>query len=212
VSSSPFHQEQRQKKKGKRKGHGLINRKYRYMEVNLQQRRKGLEVKIPDIQQTLTVVQFLQNRRLKAKGEKVEEEELSDDEDDLDDDLEEEGKKEEPLKTLFELNDTLFAEAEVEETGEVGIWLGVSPVSFLPFTPLHSLFSPYWAGMMLMLGKHNVNVPPRGSNNTPKWETSSCKEELGGNNRRSRMVKRTINSHGSQFRKGTQRRSFYIFA
>jgi hypothetical protein len=98
------------------------------MEVNLQQRRKGLEVKIPDIQQTLTVVQFLQNRRLKAKGEKVEEEELSDDDDD-EDDLEEdedEGKKGEPLKTLFELNDTLFAEAEVEETGEVGIWLGVS--------------------------------------------------------------------------------------
>jgi hypothetical protein len=109
------------------------------MEVNLQQRRKGLEVKIPDIQQTLTVVQFLQNRRLKAKGEKVEEEELSDDEDDLDDDLDDEGKKEEPLKTLFELNDTLFAEAEVEETGEVGIWLGVSPVSCLPsiFSHLH---------------------------------------------------------------------------
>jgi hypothetical protein len=113
------------------------------MEVNLQQRRKGLEVKIPDIQQTLTVVQFLQNRRLKAKGEKVEEEELSDDEDDLDDDLEDEGKKEEPLKTLFELNDTLFAEAEVEETGEVGIWLGVSRVSFpLPCFPSHSLCWP----------------------------------------------------------------------
>ena len=98
------------------------------MEVNLQQRRKGLEVKIPDIQQTLTVVLFLQNRRLKSKGEKVEEEVLSDDENDLDEDLEDEdeGKQEEPLKTLFELNDTLFAEAEVEETGEVGIWLGVS--------------------------------------------------------------------------------------
>lgn len=99
------------------------------MEVNLQQRRKGLEVKIPDIQQTLTVVQFLQNRRLKSKGEKVEEEVLSDDEDDLEDD--DEGKKAEPLKTLFELNDTLFAEAEVEETGEVGIWLGVSLISHL---------------------------------------------------------------------------------
>jgi hypothetical protein len=180
------------------------------MEVNLQQRRKGLEVKIPDIQQTLTVVQFLQNRRLKAKGEKVEEEELSDDEDDdLDDDLEDdEGKKEEPLKTLFELNDTLFAGAEVEETGEVGIWLGVSPVSVLPsiFSHLHlSLDSPpshltrYIAhlGTVLTKGKHNVNVPSRGSNNTPKWETSSCKEELGGNNRRFRMVKRTINSYGS---------------
>jgi hypothetical protein len=112
------------------------------MEVNLQQRRKGLEVKIPDIQQTLTVVQFLQNRRMKSKGEKVEEEELSDDEDDdLDDDLEDEGKKEEPLKTLFELNDTLFAEAEVEETGEVGIWLGVSRLSTLSFSHVHlSLF------------------------------------------------------------------------
>ena len=116
------------------------------MEVNLQQRRKGLEVKIPDIQQTLTVVQFLQNRRLKAKGEKVEEEELSDDEDedDLDDDLDDdEGKKEEPLKTLFELNDTLFAEAEVEETGEVGIWLGVSPVSSIPSIPLHPVFTSF---------------------------------------------------------------------
>jgi hypothetical protein len=74
------------------------------MEVNLQQRRKGLEVKIPDIQQTLTVVQFLQNRRLKSKGEKVEEEVLSDDEDDLedDDDLEDgEGKKAEPIKILY---------------------------------------------------------------------------------------------------------------
>jgi len=105
------------------------------MEVNLQQRRKGLEVKIPDIQQTLTVVQFLQNRRLKSKGEKVEEEVLSDDDDDDDDDLDDEddegGKKVEPLKTLFELNDTLFAEAEVEETGEVGIWLGVSLLAIL---------------------------------------------------------------------------------
>jgi hypothetical protein len=103
------------------------------MEVNLSQRRKGLEVKIPDIQQTLTVVQFLQNRRLKSQGEAVEEEMLSDDEDEDElDDLDEEAgdgetKKGEPLKTLFELNDTLFAEAEVEENGQVGIWLGVSP-------------------------------------------------------------------------------------
>jgi hypothetical protein len=180
------------------------------MEVNLQQRRKGLEVKIPDIQQTLTVVQFLQNRRLKAKGEKVEEEELSDDEDDdLDDDLEDEGKKEEPLKTLFELNDTLFAEAEVEETGEVGIWLGVSPVyQLVPSICSHlhlcldsllSHLARYIAhlGTVLTKGKHNVNVPTRRGNNTPKWETSSCKEELGGDYRRSRMVKRTIDSYGS---------------
>jgi hypothetical protein len=206
VSQSPLMQHGRRKAKRRRKGHGLISRKYRYMEVNLQQRRKGLEVKIPDIQQTLTVVQFLQNRRLKAKGEKVEEEELSDDEDDLDDDLEEdEGKKEEPLKTLFELNDTLFAEAEVEETGEVGIWLGVSRVSLSLSSHFHlSLFVltiySYLArsrGRANEKGKHNVDVPPRRSYHTPKWETSSCKEKFRGNNRRSRMVKRTVNCHGS---------------
>lgn len=98
------------------------------MEVNLSQRRKGLETKIPDIEQTLSVVKFLQNRRKKAAGEEVEEEVLSDDEDE-DLDADEEEKKEEPMKTLFELNDTLFAEAEVEENGQVGIWLGVSLVS-----------------------------------------------------------------------------------
>ena len=47
--------------------------------------------------------------------------------DDLDDNEEEAGEVGKPLKTLFELNDTLYAEAEIRETGEVGIWLGVSP-------------------------------------------------------------------------------------
>jgi len=75
----------------------------------------------------------------------VEEEVLSDDEDDLEDDDEddlEEGGKKEPLKTLFELNDTLFAEAEVEETGEVGIWLGVSEPFYLPCPSFFSRLSP----------------------------------------------------------------------
>lgn len=40
------------------------NSKYRYMEVNLQQKRKGLEVKIPDISKTLDVVRFLEARRV----------------------------------------------------------------------------------------------------------------------------------------------------
>lgn len=34
------------------------------MEVNLQQKRKGLEVKIPDISKTLDVVRFLEARRV----------------------------------------------------------------------------------------------------------------------------------------------------
>jgi len=101
-------------------------RKYRYMELSLQQRRKALLSKIPDIEQTLSVVNYLQLRRRKVSGEVVEEEKDEDDElDDLDD---EETKEEGPLKTLFELNDTLYAEAEIHETGEVGLWLGVSRI------------------------------------------------------------------------------------
>ncbi|KAG1861132.1 Prefoldin subunit 3 [Suillus subalutaceus] len=37
--------------------------KYRYMDANLTQRRKGLEDKIPDIRKTLHMVEFLQERR-----------------------------------------------------------------------------------------------------------------------------------------------------
>lgn len=118
-----------------------MTRKYRYMELSLQQRRKALSTKIPDIQQTLSVVKYLQLRRKKALGEPVEEETADDDddEDDLDDldDEEEEEKGDDKLKTLFELNDTLYAEAEVEETGEVGLWLGVSGHISLLFCNQH---------------------------------------------------------------------------
>ena len=110
------------------------------MELNLQQRRKALNEKIPDIENTLRMVKFLQVRSKRALGEPVEEEPAAngseDEDDDLDDvldddddDAQAEDKANAPLKTLFELNSTLYAEAEVEETGEVGIWLGVSPTS-----------------------------------------------------------------------------------
>nr|XP_019047409.1 prefoldin subunit [Kwoniella bestiolae CBS 10118]OCF26339.1 prefoldin subunit [Kwoniella bestiolae CBS 10118] len=77
--------------------------KYRYMEISLQQRRKALLGKIPDMEQTLQVVKFLQEQ-----------------------------KEDKPLKTLFELNDTLYAEAEVTETGEVGLWLGANIMLMYP--------------------------------------------------------------------------------
>lgn len=101
------------------------------MELSLQQRKKALSTKIPDIEQTLSVVEFLQRRRAKKLGQEIpgEKEDEADDDDDLDDvddGGDEEGQEEGPLKTLFELNDTLYAEAEVDETGEVGLWLGVS--------------------------------------------------------------------------------------
>jgi hypothetical protein len=49
----------------------MFSRKYRYMEVNLQQKRKGLEVKIPDISKTLDVVRFLEARRVSFTGRSI---------------------------------------------------------------------------------------------------------------------------------------------
>ena len=46
--------------------------------------------------------------------------------DELDDDLEDEDESTGgALKTTFELNDTLYAEAELEDTDTVYLWLGV---------------------------------------------------------------------------------------
>ncbi|EKC99439.1 prefoldin subunit [Trichosporon asahii var. asahii CBS 8904] len=113
--------------------------KYRYMELNLQQRRKALLAKIPDIEQTLSVVKFLQARREPKPAASDEKDETgsmnSDDIDALldgDDEEAEEGAEQKPLKTLFELNDTLFAEATVQETGEVGLWLGANTMLLYP--------------------------------------------------------------------------------
>ncbi|EJD05147.1 Prefoldin, subunit 3 [Fomitiporia mediterranea MF3/22] len=92
--------------------------KYRYMEANLTQRKAAIEVKIPDIRKTLTMVEFLAEQR---EGKKVK----SDDDDDLDEDLEDdESGSKKPIRTTFELNDTLYAEAELEDTDTVFLWLG----------------------------------------------------------------------------------------
>ncbi|KAG5643858.1 hypothetical protein DXG03_009542 [Asterophora parasitica] len=92
--------------------------KYRYMDSNLTQRRQSLEEKIPDIKKTLDMVEYLQERR-EGKGK------TSDDDDDDLDDLEEDSPPK-PLKTTFELNDTLYAEAELEDTDTVYLWLGAN--------------------------------------------------------------------------------------
>jgi len=41
-----------------------IDRKYQFMEVNTQRRAAGLKEKIPDIQKTLDMVQFLKRRQV----------------------------------------------------------------------------------------------------------------------------------------------------
>ena len=49
-----------------------------------------------------------------------------DDGDELDDDDGDESSSKKPIRTTFELNDTLYAEAELEDTDTVYLWLGVS--------------------------------------------------------------------------------------
>lgn len=138
------------------------------MELNQTQRKKGLLEKIPDIEKTLKVVDFLNDRKIKVSSsrsfppppssvfpfshaspvtgtfltylirffvqadKKLAGEPSSDDEDDLDDEAVGESSSK-PIKSLFELNDTLYAEAEIQETGDVYLWLGVSLPIFLCF-------------------------------------------------------------------------------
>ncbi|KAF8809937.1 Prefoldin, subunit 3 [Phlegmacium glaucopus] len=92
--------------------------KYRYMDSSLTQRRASLEEKIPDIRKTLDMVEYLRERRegkSKASGEEEDIDDLTDAED-----------SQKPLKTTFELNDTLYAEAELEDSDTVFLWLGAN--------------------------------------------------------------------------------------
>lgn len=73
------------------------------MEVNLLQRRKVLEDKIPEIEKTIAMVDLLTEKK----------------------------DTQEPLYTDFELNDTLYAKAKIEATGSVYLWLGVKYIHIL---------------------------------------------------------------------------------
>ncbi|KAF9924878.1 hypothetical protein BGZ65_008094 [Modicella reniformis] len=75
--------------------------KYKFMEINMLQRKRNLDAKIPEIRKTLEMVQFLQSQA-----------------------SEEDESKE--IETLYELNDTLYATAKVKPTGKVCLWLGAN--------------------------------------------------------------------------------------
>ncbi|POS72007.1 hypothetical protein DHEL01_v209599 [Diaporthe helianthi] len=87
--------------------------KYQYMESNMQRRAAGLKDKLPDIQKTLETVRFLKTRT-----------------DETD-----------PIETTFELNDTLFAKAEVPPTDEVYIWLGANVMLAYPMDEAEALLT-----------------------------------------------------------------------
>jgi hypothetical protein len=60
-----------------------------------------------------------------------------DEADDLEDEEESKTDTQKPLRTTFELNDTLYAEAELSETDTVYLWLGVClPAPSLTLIPL----------------------------------------------------------------------------
>ncbi|KAJ9624068.1 peptide chain release factor 1 [Taxawa tesnikishii (nom. ined.)] len=85
--------------------------KYQFMEVNTQRRAAGLKDKIPDIQKTLDTVRFLKTREADA----------------------------EPIETMFELNDTLYAKANIAATEEVYLWLGANVMLSYPIPEAEEL-------------------------------------------------------------------------
>lgn len=105
------------------------------MDSNLTQRRQSLEEKIPDIKKTLDMVEYLQERRVCVihlslpnfliVGQQEGKSASSGGEEEQDELEEEEEGPPKPIKTTFELNDTLYAEAELEDSGTVYLWLGV---------------------------------------------------------------------------------------
>ena len=99
------------------------------MQQNTQRRAAGLKDKIPDIQKTLETVRFLRSRK-----------------DHDDDDTS-------PLETTFELNDTLYAKAEVPLTDEVYLWLGANVMLAYPIPEAEALLQS-----KLATAKHSLST------------------------------------------------------
>ncbi|KXX76767.1 putative prefoldin subunit 3 [Madurella mycetomatis] len=87
--------------------------KYQFMEQNLQRRVAGLKDKLPDIQKTLDTVRFLKLRPAES----------------------------DPIETTFELNDTLYAKAQIPPTDEVYLWLGANVMLAYPIDEAETLLT-----------------------------------------------------------------------
>ncbi|CZS92613.1 related to prefoldin subunit 3 [Rhynchosporium agropyri] len=97
--------------------------KYQFMESNQQRRAAGLKDKMPDIQKTLDMVQFLKTRKPGS----------------------------EPIEATFELNDTLYAKAHVPPIDEVYLWLGANVMLSYPIDEAEELLSGKLTGAKLSL-------------------------------------------------------------
>ncbi|EAW23892.1 tubulin-binding prefolding complex subunit PAC10 [Aspergillus fischeri NRRL 181] len=91
--------------------------KYQFMELNTQRRAAGLREKIPDIKKTLDVVRFLKKQK--------------------------ETNSSSTLETSFELNDTLYARAQISpaDTEEVYLWLGANVMLAYPIPEAETMLS-----------------------------------------------------------------------
>lgn len=82
----------------------------------------------------------------------------------------------EPLETLFELNDTLYAKAHVAPTSEVYLWLGVrllpppSPPLYIPSVRPPVLCSTFEIDIA-QTGKRDASLPHPGSGNAAGNQT-----------------------------------------
>lgn len=97
------------------------------MESNSLQRRQGLEEKVPELQRTIQMIAILQAKKVSTRRDRA-----SPPTQELmwrSWALQEAG---EPFDTTFELSDTLFARADIEQVDEVYIWLGVRRSSLPP--------------------------------------------------------------------------------
>ncbi|KAK3179971.1 peptide chain release factor 1 [Lecanicillium sp. MT-2017a] len=102
--------------------------KYQFMEMNLQRRMTGLNDKIPDIQKTLDTVQFMKLRKVRVLSTIQGGQTLTSPQDET-----------EPIETTFELNDTLYARANIPPTEEVYIWLGANVMLSYPIDEAETL-------------------------------------------------------------------------
>lgn len=87
---------------------------YKYMELSKRQQLNDLNVKIPDIEKNLAIINHIKERKSNEKEE----------EDDDDEDDDDEANK--IIETNYELNDTLYTKAsiKVENLNSVYLWLG----------------------------------------------------------------------------------------
>ena len=97
------------------------------MEVNTQRRSAGLKDKIPDIEKTLEMVRYLKTKKVnEMKAAEY-----------MPAHIWQPGS--EPIETIFELNDTLYAKAKVPPTKDVYLWLGANVMLSYPIEDAETL-------------------------------------------------------------------------